>query len=149
MRGAAFLCCGALDGNYRLVRTMFVRLKSYGIELPSRRTFNPRPVRLAGRCTTSIASIKLGSSFWSLESARSEAMLKLSEPQKRIRSGERVVAVELKRRVGVAGKERTGRRSLHNIVGSRWGVVVSLAMPLDLRSRLGAPIHDGDGMLAV
>lgn len=102
MRGAAFLCCGALDGNYRLVRTMFVRLKSYGIELPSRRTFNPRPVRLAGRCTTLIASIKLGSSFWSLESARSEAMLKLSEPQKRIRSGERVVAVELKRRVGVA-----------------------------------------------
>ena len=106
-------------------------------------------MRLAGRCTTSIASIKLGSSFRSLERARSEAMLKLSEPQKRMRSGEGVVAVELKRRVGVAGKERTGRRSLHSIVGSRWGGVVSLAMPLDLRSRLGAPIHDGDGMLAV
>lgn len=77
---------------------------------PSLRTFRPRPVGLAGRWTTWIDSMRCGTWVFAAASARSDAMLKSSAPQNRMRrgSGRRCgAAVELCRRKLDAIKERT------------------------------------------
>ena len=87
---------------------------------PSRNTFNPRPVRFAGRCTTSSAPMSSGSSLFSRASARSDAMLKSSEPQNRMLSGERRgAALGVNRRCSAGGPARMEQSGLCSIVGSR------------------------------
>lgn len=61
------------------------------LRLPCLSSFKPRPVGFAGRCTTSIDSMRPGASRCAWSSFRSEAMLKSSEPQKRMRRGSGVV----------------------------------------------------------
>lgn len=87
--------------------------------LPSLKVFSPRPVGFAGRWMTSMLSMRPGTCRFASATARSDAMLKASEPQKRIRNGSDVRAgaeVELHRQGGVAIKERTGLRSLQIMV---------------------------------
>jgi len=66
--------------------------------LPSLSFFSPRPVGFAGRWTTSMLSMSFGTCRFASATARSDAMLKLSEPQNNIRNGSDVragTAVEL------------------------------------------------------
>lgn len=55
--------------------------------VPGRNVFSPRPVGLAGRWSTWMLSISRGTPCWTCTRARSDAMLKASEPQNRMRSG--------------------------------------------------------------
>jgi hypothetical protein len=69
--------------------------------LPSLNVFSPRPVGFPGRWSTSMLCMSFGTSRFASARARSEAMLKLSEPQNNIRSGSEVrveAVVELCRR---------------------------------------------------
>lgn len=60
--------------------------------------------------------MSLGTSRWARDKARSEAMLKWSEPQNRILSGETgAAAVEVNRRWLGARERRTGAGNLHSM----------------------------------
>jgi hypothetical protein len=82
--------------------------------LPSVLIFRPRPVRFAGRCSTSMECMRPGLVRFASASPRRDAMLKWSDPQNRMRSGSeaQLGGTELCRRHDDSVKERTeaGRR---------------------------------------
>lgn len=69
------------------VAGQWVCLVEWGKNVPSLRTFKPRPVGFAGRWTTSIDCMRPGTRCFTSFKARRDVMLKLSEPQNNIRTG--------------------------------------------------------------
>jgi len=83
-----------------------------------------RPVRPSSRQRTSMEAIREGSLTWAPWSAESDVELKLSEPAKRIRSGDTFVVEEYRRRAH--RKKEEGKDEASRIRGHRCMIAILL-----------------------